>query len=368
MYKHPWVNKISVLSGFLRRVLLTNKSVRYGIIFLITFIFIFFALLFNYSVSSIDKKSLTVVVDIPTGSSFLEITEILDKAGLIKNHFLFYSLAFIKRATRHIRAGEYEFNTSITTPWAMINKLMRGKIKKYEVIIREDLSLRDIAVILNKDKLINKEIFFELARDKDFLESLNIEAESIEGYLFPDRYEFDRSMNTRRIMKKMVDTFWKRVTPSMRQRASDLKLNMNQFVTLASIIGKESGNSFEKPFISAVFYNRMKRGMRLQSDPTAVYDMDNFEGKVLRSHLRRKSPYNTYLIKGLPPGPIGNPGLYSLKAAINPAPIECFYFVSKKDGTHHFSSSLEEHNQAVNRYKKIKDEQIQQLKDNVSNE
>jgi UPF0755 protein len=197
---------------------------------------------------------------------------------------------------------------------------------------------------------------------------LNIKADSIEGYFFPDTYEFNRSMNTRQIMKKMVDTFWKKVTPGMIKRAGDLGLSLHQFITLSSLIGKEACNDSEKPKIAAVFYNRLKKRMRLQSDPTAVYDMDSFAGKVLRSHLKRKSPYNTYLIKGLPPGPIANPGLASLKATLEPAHVDYLYFVSKKDGTHHFSSSLAEHNQAVNRYKNIKDEKIQQLEEKSSDD
>lgn len=362
MQKYSWIRKIAT---FLAKVLPSKKLIHRAIVLFIIVIFIFFALLFNYSVSSIDKRNLIVNVDISTGSSFLEITETLKKAGLIKNRVLFYSLAIVKRASRNIRAGEYEFNTSIN-PWTMINKLMHGDIKKYSVLVREDLSMQEIADILDRQKLINKEIFFELARDKEFLESMNIHADSIEGYLFPDTYNFNRSMNTRRIMKKMVETFWEKVSPAMIQRASNAGLNLHQFVAFSSMIGKESGNNFEKPFIAAVFYNRLKKGMRLQSDPTAVYDLDNFEGKVLRSHLQRKSPYNTYLIKGLPAGPIANPGVSSFKATLNPAPVDYLYFVSKKDGTHYFSSSLTEHNEAVNRYKNVKNEQIQELNNNAS--
>jgi UPF0755 protein len=157
-------------------------------------------------------------------------------------------------------------------------------------------------------------------------------------------------MSTRQIMKIMVSQFWKKVTPEMIKRAKDIGFNTHQFVTFASIIGKESGDDAEKTMISAVFHNRLRKKIRLQSDPTAVYDLENFDGKVLRSHLKRKSPYNTYIIKGLPPGPIANPGMTSLKAALNPAPVKYLYFVSKKDGSHFFSSSLNEHNQAINRY------------------
>ena len=321
---------------------------------------LFFVLLINYSTSSIDKKNVNVLVDIPTGSSFLKVTEILNQSGLIKSRLFFYSLAIMKNARSHIRAGEYEFNTSLT-PSALIDKLLHGEIKIHQVTIREDLSLREIAAILDREKLINKDDFFELASDKDFLESLNIKADSVEGYLFPETYNLDRSMSTRQIMKIMVNQFWKKVTPEMIKRAGDLRFNLHQLVTFASMIGKESGNDAEKPMISAVFHNRLKKKMRLQSDPTAVYDLENFNGKVLRSHLKRNSPYNTYIIKGLPPGPIANPGVTSLKAVLYPASVKHLYFVSKKDGTHYFSTSFDEHIQAINRYKYIDNESTQSL-------
>jgi len=338
------------LFSFFKKSSLTGRIVHRVILYFVAVIFVFCVLLLNYSISSIDKKNINVLVDIPTGSSFLEVTEILNKSGLIKHRVFFYSLAVIKRARRHICAGEYEINT-LLTPAAMIDKLIRGEVKEHIVLIPEDFSMQEIAARLDSEKLINKEIFFELAKDKDFLESLNIKAGSIEGYLFPDTYYFNRSMNTRQIMKKMVNNFWEKVTPEMIKRAGDLGFNTHQFVTFASIIGKESGDDAEKTMISAVFYNRLKKKIRLQSDPTAVYDLENFDGKVLRSHLKRKSPYNTYIIKGLPPGPIANPGMTSLKAALNPAPVKYLYFVSKKDGSHFFSSSLNEHNQAINRYR-----------------
>ena len=347
----PTTNKFFKMSSF------TGRASRYVILFFAVVV-LFFVLLINYSTNPIDNKNKTILVDIPTGSSFLKVTEILNQAGLIKYRVFFYSLAIKKNARRSIRAGEYEFNTSLT-PSAMIDKLLRGEIKIHEVIIREDLSLREIAAILDKEKLINKDDFFELASDEDFLESLNIKADSVEGYLFPETYFLDRSMSTRQIMKIMVNQFWKNVTPEMINRAGDLGFNTHQLVTLASMVGKETGNDVEKPIISAVFYNRLKKKMRLQSDPTAVYDIDNFKGKVLRSHLRRNSLYNTYVIKDLPPGPIANPGVTSLKAVLYPASVKYLYFVSKKDGSHFFSSSLVEHNHAINRYKYINHQSIQ---------
>lgn len=328
----------------------SSKKIYYAILSLIIGIVVYFALLINYSLSPIDGKNTQVTVDIPTGSSFLKLTEILNNSGMVKNRMLFYGLAISRQALNSIRAGEYEFNTSMT-PSAVIDKLLRGEIKTYRVTIPEDLSVKEIAARLMEYKLIDEEYFFELAEDEEFLESVGIKSDSIEGYLFPDTYNFDRSMSTRQIMRIMVNRFWKKVTPAMLDRAGKLGLSVQQYITLASMIGKESGNTAEKPLISAVFYNRLRRKMRLQSDPTAVYDLENFEGAVKRHHLKRKSPYNTYVISGLPPGPIANPGLDSLKAALYPAGINYLYFVSQGDGSHFFSSSLEIHNQASARYR-----------------
>jgi UPF0755 protein len=327
-----------------------SKKNYYILLALVAGIVIYSALLVVYSLIPVDQKKTTVIVDIPTGSSFLEITKILDDAGMIRSRFLFYGLVFSRQALRSIRAGEYEFNTSMA-PSDVLSKLIRGDIKMYRVSIPEDLSVKEIADILMGYKLIDSEYFFELAEDEEFLQSLDIKAASIEGYLFPDTYFFDRSMSTRLIMRKMVEQFWKKVTPAMQDRANKLGFTMQQYVTLASIIGKESGKTDEKNLISAVFHNRLKKKMRLQSDPTAVYDLLNFTGDVRRSHLKRNSPYNTYIIDGLPPGPIANPGLDSLTAALYPADKNYLYFVSRRDGSHFFSSSLETHNQAVSRYR-----------------
>ncbi len=340
---------------------LTRKKWQMAAMGLAVLLTLFVAALAFYSLSPIDRKNLTVVVDIPTGTSFIGATEILHQSGLIKSRLLFYALTVIKNARRQIRAGEYEINTMLS-PSQMLDKLIRGEIKYYKVVIPEDLTMWEIADRLYEYKLINKDLFFELARDRAFLESLNIKAESIEGYLFPDTYFLDRSMSTRRIMKTMVDTFWGKITPEMLKKAQEMKWDIHKIVTFASLVGKESGVNAEKPMISAVFHNRLKRGMPLQSDPTSVYDLENFKGKIVRSHLKRKSPYNTYVIKGLPPGPIANPGLSSLRAALFPADVKYLYFVSKNDGTHFFSETFAQHVQAVNHYVYMKNKQLQQLK------
>jgi UPF0755 protein len=164
-------------------------------------------------------------------------------------------------------------------------------------------------------------------------------------------------MDTGDIIRIMVSQFRKKVTPEMQSRARELGFSVSGFVTLASIIGKESGYKEEKPLISAVFHNRLKKGMKLQSDPTAVYDLHNSKVTITRKDLLNDNQYNTYRISGLPPGPIANPGIDSLHAALYPAAVNYLYFVSRKDGTHQFSLSFTAHNKAITRYQNRKEQE-----------
>jgi len=308
-----------------------------------------------YAHTPVDRQNTILLVEIPKGTGFIKIVDILEHRGLVEVKPLFYILAVWKGAARQIRAGEYEF-VSTMTPANIISRLVRGEIKQYKVAIIEDLALRDIAAKLASEdyKLVNEKAFHEVASDPVFLASLGIKAATAEGYLYPDTYLFDHSMSIKDIITIMVHQFRKKVTPEMVKKAEALGLTEIEFITLASLIGKESGNKNEKVLISAVFHNRLKKGMKLQCDPTAIYDLWSFSGGIKRRHLKRMSPYNTYVIDGLPPGPIANPGIDSLEAAINPAPVDYLYFVSRNDGTHFFSSNLTDHNVAVLKYQLAK--------------
>lgn len=307
---------------------------------------------YRFAVLPVNPVAPPKIVDIPKGAGFFRITEIMNEAGLVANRPFFWLLALGKGATRQIRAGEYEISGNLS-PSQIIEKLVRGEIKAYLVTLPEDLSAAEVSRRLAALKLVNEKEFMALAADREFLASLGIEANHIEGYLFPQTYQLDRSMTTREVIRILVKQFWKSVTPQMIKRAKEMGLTLNEWLTLASIIGKESGNREEKPLISAVFHNRLVKGMRLQSDPTAVYYLEQ-EGKpakaVLRSHLQKETPHNTYRIYGLPPGPIANPGLDSLKAALYPARTNYLYFVAKNDGFHQFSANLAQHNRAVSKY------------------
>lgn len=319
---------------------------------LILVLFLIGAAFYRYATIPVNDIAIAQTVDIPKGSGFFRITEILDNAGLVHYRPLFWVLALGKGAARHIRAGEYELNGAMS-PSAILDKLVRGEIKVYPVMLPEDITANEVAKRLSAFKLVDEKEFMTLATDRSFLASLDIEADSIEGYLFPDTYRFDRSMTIKEIIRILVGQFWRTVTPEMRERAQEIGLTIPQWVTLASIIGKESGNSAEKPLISAVFHNRLAKGMKLQSDPTAIYNLQQEGGHVkivLLKHLKSDTPHNTYRISGLPPGPIANPGIDSLWAALHPAKVDYLYFVAKNDGAHQFSSNLASHNQAVLKY------------------
>ena len=300
---------------------------------------------------SLDKNS--KVVNILTGTSFHEIARILEENGIVRDHRSFYVLARFGSAIPKVKAGEYELHTSMT-PSAVLEKLVRGDVIKYPVTIPEGFSVFQIGEILDQAKVCSKEIFLEKTKDHNFIAALDLDGDSLEGYLFPDTYNFPKGFGEEQVIRQMAARF-KTVYASLSKRAEQLGLSRRDVVILASMIEKEARDDQDRRLISAVFHNRLNRGMALQSDPTAIYDLKKRKPRnerITRQDLLRKSPYNTYQILGLPKGPIANPGLRSLQAVLYPADVNYLYFVSKNDRTHHFSSTLEEHNRAVARYQR----------------
>ena len=181
---------------------------------------------------------------------------------------------------------------------------------------------------------------------------MNIDARSLEGYLFPNTYYIHRGMQEREIIRKMVGEFWKIMTPELQQEIKQKKFSIHEIITLASIIEKEAQVAEERELISAVYNNRLKIKMKLDSDPTVIYGLKNFNGNLTKVDLQKDTPYNTYKRRGLPPGPIANPGKSSILAAIRPADVKYLYFVARNDGTHKFSTTYKEHQRAVREYQK----------------
>ncbi len=333
------------------KILKTIREKKFPIaVYSIALMFLGAAVFLNLVKAPFDaKNSATVIIQIPKGSSFVKIAEILSDTGLIKHKLSFYFYAVLKNAPRHIRAGEYEMTASMS-PSVILDKLIRGEIKGYRIPIPEGYDMRQIADTLAGQGLIKERKFLKLCTDREFLSSLGIQGSSAEGYLFPATYILTKSMNEEEVIVLMVEKFWKKLPPEMTRKADELGFSPDQILTIASMIEKEARIKEEKPLIAAVFYNRLRISMRLQSDPTAVYGLADFQGAITREHLRKNTPYNTYQIKGLPPGPIANPGYDSIMAALYPAQVDYLYFVSRNDGSHQFSSNLSRHNAAVARF------------------
>ena len=287
---------------------------------------------------------------IPRGSSVRQIKVILGRQGLIRDDVRFLILARITGTAGRLKAGEYSLPLG-RTPLQILRLLERGRVIQHRITVPEGMTLQQIADILEKDHWIKRERFLELTRDSAFIKTLGLNESSLEGYLFPDTYTLIRGKTSERtIIAMMVHRFqdvWQEMTQNQKTA-----LSRHQIVTLASMVEKESGNSMERPLIARVFLNRLERGMRLQSDPTVMYTIQDFNGHLTRADLKRKTPYNTYMIPALPPGPICNPGGEAIKAVLHPGDSPALYFVSQNNGTHYFSTTLQEHNRAVHRYRK----------------
>jgi UPF0755 protein len=301
-----------------------------------------------------SKTASTKVIFIKKGTHLKKVSEILKQDGIIKNRHFFVLLTTILGKKTKVKAGEYEFHTPML-PLEVLDALVKGQVKPHLVTIPEGYTLSQIAQLLEDLNLVEKKGFLQKASSPAFINTLGLSqlaGPTLEGYLFPDTYHLFREMDPEEVIQMMVHQFKKVFGPDLANRASELGISEREVVILASIIEKETPLSEEKPLISAVFHNRLKRKIPLQSDPTVIYGIKNFNGNLTKEHLMRPTPYNTYLIAGLPPTPICNPGKDSLLAAVRPAPVPYLYFVSKNDGSHFFSSDIEEHNRAVWKYQK----------------
>ena len=291
------------------------------------------------------------VVQIPPDSSFKAVAELLSRNDLILSPFWFRILGKVQDVERRIKPGEYDLHTRMR-PADILDILVKGKVILHRLLVPEGLTVQQTAKLIGESGLVDEQGFARLASDPSFARALGVEAPTLEGYLFPDTYNIPRGTKPEEVLKTMMSRFRQVYTPELQARAAELKMTEREVLILASIIEKETGQDDERPLISAVFHNRLKKKFPLQSDPTVIYAIPNFDGNLTRAHLTTPTPFNTYTKAGLPPGPIANPGLKSILAALYPAPTRYLYFVSKNDGTHQFSVTLEEHNRAVAHYQK----------------
>jgi UPF0755 protein len=305
--------------------------------------------LFNYSPK--DRPA-AAEIRVEQGDTMAVVVRKLRTEKLIANERLILLWARLNGVETKIHPGLYRFERSVSAR-EMLERLATGRGSFYKVTIPEGLTAREIAALLAKMEIVDEAKFMAQASAPELLSALGLPAEGLEGYLFPSTYHFMPGTPEKNIILAMVEQFRKVSAPVLERAADSNGFTQHQLITLASIIEKESAIEAERPLISAVFHNRLKKGMPLQSDPTVIYGAKNFNGNLTRKHLQENTPYNTYRISGLPPGPICNPGLSALKAALEPADVPYLYFVSKNDGSHQFSASLEAHNQAVRTYQSV---------------
>ena len=299
--------------------------------------------------SSTENRLLTV----PFGASVRGIGRMLQEADVIRSGLIF--AAHVRwSGPGPLQAGEYLFENPVSLT-QVVRILREGRVHHYRITIPEGLTLDEIIDRFVEEGLGQRRELEPLAGRTDLLGGLDPEATDLEGYLFPDTYHFTRSDQELTLVSTLVTRFKQVWSPQRQKRADDLGLTIREVITLASLIEKETALPSERPLVSAVFHNRLRRNIKLDCDPTIIYALrksGGYDGVLHKSDLRLDSPYNTYLYAGLPPGPIASPGTASIDAALHPAPVRHLYFVSRNDGSHVFSTSYRQHQRAVRRYQR----------------
>jgi UPF0755 protein len=298
-----------------------------------------------------DDPPLPLVV--PTGASSESIALALREASLVRHPLVFKALVLLRGASGRLRAGEYLVEGPVSLE-QILEMLVRGEVVRHDITFPEGRTLEEMADLVAQRGL-DRHAFLAAARDPALVRDLDPAATDLEGYLFPDTYDLPRSPAvTASLVERMVQRF-RAVLDPLRPALVQSGLSVRETVTLASIVELETARTEERPRIAAVFRNRLRQGMPLQTDPTVIYALrkaGTWDGNIRKRDLDIDSPYNTYRRVGLPPGPIASPGREALRAALAPAPVKDLYFVSRNDGSHQFSETLAEHERAVDRYQR----------------
>jgi UPF0755 protein len=291
-----------------------------------------------------------LVVEIPAHEGVLGIATRLAAAEVIRNRYAFVALTAGRGHMRHLKAGEYEIPRDASM-LDIVDLLASGRVRQHVILHPEGATMAELARALEADRLASAEAVLRAAGDEHVRRTLGVAGPSLEGYLFPDTYQFVRGMSVEEMLGRMVQRMRTKLTPELVERARARGLDVHQLLTLASIIEREAVDPGEQRLISAVFWNRLRLDMPLQADPTVQYAVAKERRALTRADLATDHPYNTYMRRGLPPGPIASPGLGAIQAALDPAPVNYLYFVARDDRTHTFSTNVNEHNRAVTRYR-----------------
>ena len=308
----------------------------------------------------------SVKVTIPKGASLKQVSATLQDYNIIRNERSFLLAVKTLGYEKDMPAGRFKL-LNASTNFDIIDQLVNGIQVNKRVTILEGWTMDAIAKELNNKIGVDQNEFKSACKNKLLLWKWGISEDSVEGYLFPNTYLFSEEEDVQDIIGRMINEYKERITLAFRDRMKVLGMNENEIITLASIIEGEAIYDSERAVISGVYHNRLNIGMRLQADPTIQYIITDSPRRLLNKDLKIKSPYNTYLNKGLPPGPINNPGIESIKAALYPDETDYIYFVATGDGYHTFSRTKEEHNIAKRKFQKIRRQlkRQQKKKDNT---
>lgn len=321
-----------------------NKKAAFALLILAPILAAFVAgLRVYYSLNIWQFPGPSIVFEVSPGEGFASVNGRLQKQGIIHSAKLFHRYSQVQGLMTKFQAGKFEINKGVTM-LDVVDILVHGTPLLNKVVIPEGKNLFEVANLFEQASITKASDFIAAAKNAELLKELNIPAERAEGYLYPDTYQFADNTPAKNIIRAMIKHF--------RSKTEDIDLDHNT-VILASMIEKETGAAKERPRISGVFHNRLKKRMRLQSDPTTIYGIwERFNGNLRRADLYEVTPYNTYKISGLPKGPICNPGLEAIKAAMSPEAHDFLYFVSRNDGTHVFTKSYKDHLKAVEDFQK----------------
>ena len=298
-----------------------------------------------------EELDAKVEFEIRRGTGLYAIIDVLYEKNLIESKFLFYLYCYHNNLLDKFKSGDYSFLPGVTRK-ELTFRLLNGAVKQHKITVVEGMTMQEIAVMLGEKTSFSPEKFLAICRKGDEFSYRNARG-TLEGYLFPDTYFFDRTTDERKLVERMVGHFGTKIEALKKELNLKEIKDLDKIITMASIIEKESSNLKEKPLVASVFYNRLRKNYLLQTDPTVIYAVNlvrEFNGNLTRKDLKMDSEYNTYRKRGLPPTAIANPGIESIRAAILPATTDYLYFVSMKNGQHYFSKSLAEHNRAVRKY------------------
>ena len=306
-----------------------------------------FVLLFIIFNAPVHREGGSVLFAIENGEHLHDIGRRLEAAGLVRSEIFFTNLVRISRSSRKVKSGMYELHQGMRST-EVLRVITLGLVALEQFTIPEGLHIKQVARLLGEKGVVGEEEFLEASTSTRILEKYGIPFDSVEGFIFPDTYIVAKDLSAEQIVEVTVERFFEALddVPLRDFSEEDLK----RVVIVASLVEREAKLDEERPLVAAVFYNRLAKGKRLEACSTVQYILGKTKERLLYSDLRIQSPYNTYLNSGLPPGPIANPGLDSMRAAVYPAEVDYLFFVSKNDGSHYFSSTYDEHLEAIEKF------------------